>query len=72
MSTRQFVQQTGLGKAKNGGPGITDEEAEARARLLEFGARLIIAILFGTVMILLWLFRWVWRNLNRSDGKMTS
>lgn len=72
MSTRRFVQQTGLGKAKNGGPGITDEEAEGRARLLEFGARLIIAILFGTVMILLWLFRWFWRNLGRSDGKMTS
>ena len=70
MSARGFVQSTGIGQAKGGAVGMSDEQAELRAQLLEFGVRLLVAMLFGSLLMLVWLARWYWRGLSRTDGRL--
>jgi hypothetical protein len=64
MSARGVVQRTGIGTAQNSRPGLTDEQAELRAKVMEFGVRLIIALLFGYCLVLWWFAKFAWRKMN--------
>ena len=69
ISARGFVQSTGIGQAKSGAVGMSEGAAEFRAKVLQFGVRLLVAMLFGSSLMLLWMVGWCRRGLSRREGR---